>query len=337
MKKFIPLLLSALVLTVWQSAPFTNVTPIFAWEPAQVNDPARGLNFAGLLATPSNQCPGGFQIESRTDEIRCTPGPDAAPSELDARVSVPPLRTESKRKISFASLCDGDGTSGYRVQIIYVRAADVKTRYGRYLNSFRKWAVQADTIFSKSAAETGGKRHVRFVTDTACMPIIENVTLSASGDDTMGNLINELAAQGFNRLDRKYLVFADANVYCGISEIRNDDQPGALNANNSGAMITRVDAGCWSSQIAAHELLHVMGGVQLSAPNSDGAWHCTDNFDRMCNYTYDANPDCPTTRHSNRFDCKHDDYFHTQPAAASYLATHWNVADNIFLIATNPP
>lgn len=36
--------------------------------------------------------------------------------------------------------------------------------------------------------------------------------------------------------------------------------------------------------------------------------------------------------HDQRLDCRHDDYYSTNPAAGSYLANNFNVADNLFLI-----
>lgn len=48
---------------------------------------------------------------------------------------------------------------------------------------------------------------------------------------------------------------------------------------------------------------------------------------------------CPDTAlDQTRFDCNHDDYYHTNPPAGSYLATHWNTANSLYLGAgSNPP
>ena len=40
-------------------------------------------------------------------------------------------------------------------------------RYATYEASFRSWAARMDQIVNNSAAQTGGTRHVRFVTDSS--------------------------------------------------------------------------------------------------------------------------------------------------------------------------
>jgi hypothetical protein len=169
---------------------------------------------------------------------------------------------------------------------------------------------------------------------------VANVTVSATGDDTFSNTKNELMAQGFNRTDRKYLALVDAYRYCGISEVYYDDKPSADNYSNGHPSVPgelgRVDAGCWgqAASVEAHELIHLLGGVQTSAPHATSKNHCTDEYDRLC-YNDGGGGTlsyvCPSS-HEALFDCRHDDYFSTAPAAGSYLATHWNTANNSFLI-----
>jgi hypothetical protein len=193
------------------------------------------------------------------------------------------------------------------------------------VDSIRQWAAETDSVFQASAAKTGGTRRVRFVTDGNCDLVVARVSLSAQGDDTFNNTIAELTTQGYNRSDRKYLVWMDSTLLCGIGTYYLDDRAAGDNFNNGRAgvpgSVARIDAGCWGlgsrgQSVEAHELMHNLGAVQTTAPNSTVNGHCSDDDDRMC-YA-DGSPllvlrtVCPSNEEA-LFDCRGDDYFHTAP------------------------
>ncbi|MFG2287396.1 RICIN domain-containing protein [Streptomyces sp. NPDC048595] len=233
-------------------------------------------------------------------------------------------------------LCEGDGSSGDRVQVLYVHAPG-SDRFAQYVASFKKWAAEADVIYDESAKETGGNRHIRFVTESDCTANVLNVEVPAAALSEFGSTNNALAAKGFDRRDRKYMMFVDTKVYCGIGSFNGDERPGKENLSNFGPSYGRTDAGCWGGSTPAHELGHNLGAVNNSAPHTSGGGHCVDEWDIMC---YSDSPNypkmqtlCPERTGDERLDCHHDDYFNTAPKPGSYLATHWNVANNRFLIA----
>lgn len=301
---------------------------------ASLPDLGRVGNWLGL-------CTGPLSLLA-TSEL-CTHGPDPAPPGFDIDEQVQPLVDQVARQQMAGITCDGDGQSGSRVQVLYVHGSDVASRYDRFRLSIQGWAGAMDQIFQDSAAETGGVRGVRFMHDASCQPIVDAVEVSPAGVGSFDATIAELRNRGYNRTDRIYLAFVDTTSagICGIGTIWNDDRASSANWNNSGPSYSRVDAGCWGGHVAAHEVMHNLGGVQLSAPNSSGAFHCIDEFDVMC---YRDGPqtttreDCPSeARDTTRFDCNHNDYYHTNPASGSYLATFWNPASNQFLIGSTAP
>jgi hypothetical protein len=311
------------------------------------NQSEQGLIYDGLEAADLNgPCRALFRIpvfSPAGQKLRelCTHGPDPAPPGIDIQQDAIPAAS-SEGPIPDIAQCDGDGITGFRTEVIYARASDVLDRYGQYLTSFRQWVTDADNVYRESAIETGGLRRIRFVHDSNCLPVVRNVVLSPVGDDDFGITISELTALGYNRTDRKYIIFMDANVYCGIGTIQDDDVPGPDNRNNNGPSYGRTDAGCWNGMPVAHEHMHNLGGVQLSAPNASGGWHCTDEYDVMC---YSDAPNYPPmnfvctdpSRDSTRFDCNFNDYYNTNPVPGSYLDTHWNAANSIFLIGNSAP
>jgi hypothetical protein len=319
------------------------VTPYEAPAPVENSAAARGLVLRGLHRAVQGRCVGGYDVVGHPG--MCSPGPDAGPEGTDVRAprggggttsggKNKPSPAPSPSPSSTAPPVTGStcGTDGYRVQPVYAVASDVADSYDSLRPSLLQWLDVADGVFASSAAETGGTRHVRWVSDASCNRTIVKVVLSPTGDDSFSNTIAELQAAGLNRTDRKYVVWVDSNLYCGIGNVKGDDTPGPTNANNVGPSYGRTDRGCWGGYTEAHELMHNLGGVQLSAPHSTGAWHCTDEYDRMCYRENSAVMTYPCPQeHDNLFDCGHDDYYSTAPQVGSYLADHWNPANSVFL------
>ena len=328
------------------------------------DQPEKGLVYRGLKPATGGACLGGFEVDGVSG--LCTHGPDAAPPGFDPAVPVSPAtltraavvvagrelpdeQTVASEVAAGASAgiaaaagttvpCFGDGSTGNRVQVLYVHGST--DRFATFLESFRTWAVGIDEIYDASAVETGGRRHVRFLTEPVaggCRPTITSVAITDPALPDFSASIKAIRAQGFSRSDRKYVMFTDSPRYCGIAGFADDDIKGAGNRSNFGPSYGRSDNGCWAPSIAAHELGHNLGAVSNTAPNTSGGGHCVDEYDVMC---YSDGPNFPTMQikcadraHDDRLDCNHDDYYSTNPPAGSYLAGHFNVADNVYLVA----
>jgi hypothetical protein len=282
-----------------------------------------------VLAACSADKPAPDQPVSAVAEVD-VPGQPPLHSHGDDRLPPKPPALAAQTPPQAAWPCEGDGTTGRRVQFVYGHPAG-----GASLSTLRPalegYAKQVEGTFLTSAQATGGSRLVRFVTDNGCALSIVDVTLSPTGIATLNGTISELSVAGLNRPDRIYHAWVDAAVYCGIGTVQNDDRAAADNASETRAGYSRSDRSCWG-YAEPHEIVHNMGGVQLSAPHSTGGWHCFDEYDLMC-YA-DGGPTgtmtfpCTDPGGEDHIDCNHDDFFSTAPPAGSYLATHWNVANS---------
>jgi len=280
--------------------PLAAFAALCAAAPAALAQPsstaaARGQVIKGLVHASGARCNGLFEgVKSGV----CTHGPDAAPLGRDVRK---PRSTAELRHVagltspagtarttpgtvtapadgSGAIVCDGDGVSGKRVQVLYVVASDQPDRYLSLVDALGQYTLRADGQLNTSARKSGSMRHFRFVTDGdgagGCVLDIQRVAIGAADDDSWDPMIAALKAQGYNRPDRKYLIYADANVYCGMGSYYVDSQPGQANvANGTRPEYARVDAGCWNYG-EAHELMHTLGGVQTDAPHATPGGHC---------------------------------------------------------------
>lgn len=238
--------------------------------------------------------------------------------------------------------CVGDGDGGMRVQAVYAYSSlnRASTVVPLILSNF---LPKAHAEINESAKATGGLRHVRWVTDAKCdvqVTVVQLPSSVLSGSDWPA-FVNAMNATGATRRDRAYMVWADASALCGVGGIWPDDFSTAANRNQFGPTWSRVDLPCWGSA-ESHELMHNFGAVQRSAPNATAYFHCKDEWDRMCYADgpgsvmdfSNASGACPgpvNAAHDRRFDCNHDDYFHTSPVPGSYLATRWNAANSPYL------
>jgi 5-hydroxyisourate hydrolase-like protein (transthyretin family) len=238
-------------------------------------------------------------------------------------------------------LCDGDGSSGYRTQAMYVTTSDRVNRFAAVQDEIRQWAAGVDAVFNLSAAKTGGVRNVRYVTDSAadgsCTAKLLNVTLPPGSFSSFSATVTAMRNLGYTSPSRKYLMWVDGTGQCGIAQTYLDSRADQANANNgSYSQFARIDTACWGGSVSveAHELAHTLGSVQNDAPHSTKVGHCWDESDRMCyadGGSYPMRQVCPADQEP-LLDCNDDDYYSTYPPAGSYLATHWNTASSRFLI-----
>jgi len=301
-----------------------------------VGSPCVGLLELVVPGTTDTWCSHGGDA---TPEPSTQPAPDttpnatstATPQSATAPTSPPPPPPAG------AVFCYGDGASGPRVELLYVHATGVPDRYAAVFDELHAIAAGADAVFNRSAQETGATRHLRFAVTGSCRPVIHDVAVPATGDDAFSDTIAAVRAAGFTRVDRKYVMFVDSGVYCGIATMPPDSRPWSNNLSLFGTGYARVDRGCWSPHVTAHEILHELGGVHDGAPHSSGAGHCYDEDDVMCyadGGPYFSNGGAltyPCTTSESRLDCGHDDYYLAGDATGGYLLDHWNTAQSAFL------
>jgi hypothetical protein len=331
------------------------------------------LAFVGTLALvpspPAPLCPDG------TDIIRPATGPaacahtDEAPPGVDigkpvstaalrAREGAGPTAHEVAEDFGVPStpaaqvsdpsvVCDGDGTSGYRTQAMYVVEAGATNRYAALRSTMQNWAAGVDDVVNRSAALTGGVRRVRYVTEaggSGCVAKVLNVTVPAGSMSNFNATINAVRTLGYDNPARKYMMWTDTSGkgICGIAVTYPYDTDGQGNPNNGlYPQYTRTDSPCWGlgnndyeHSVEAHELVHTFGSVMSTAPHGTRAGHCYDESDTMCYADgggFTMRQICPTNR-EYLLDCNSDDYFSTYPDPGSWLDTHWNVADSRFLV-----
>lgn len=230
---------------------------------------ARSVTGSAAEPRPSDPAPAEAPRQVVIDEPE-----DATIFRAKTPKSPLPAATARARTAAEPVVCVGDGVSGRRVEVLYVREQSTASRFAEYAPTFRTWSHELDEVYDNSAAQTGGSLRVRFVTEPTADGCEVTVTEAVVPDGSLidfNRSINALKALGYDSDERKYVMFTDANTYCGIGTMWSDESPGPENYNNRTSSYGRTDAQCWNSFTISHNL----GAVQNSAPNAQTG-HCTD-------------------------------------------------------------
>lgn len=282
--------------------------------------------------------------------------------------SVLPATTQRRKASAAPGLparwCGLDGSAAPsaapEVQVVYAYPSDRRNRARFFANVLQRSASQIDAFIAR---ESGNTKTIRFALGTRCGGGYLNLAIvrlagrrSDYADPATGYLLVSKvraeikAALPVASVPRNYFVYLDQMVdgpmYGQAEGFLGSDSPGPGNPSNSGGQFAylwgqdgaEASAGDYDSfaPMMLHEIAHTLGAVMWSAPHATGYGHCFDEADVMCYRdapTTDLISACPQIAgvFTERFDCGKDDYFNPSPAPGSYLATHWNVYDSVFL------
>lgn len=228
-----------------------------------------------------------------------------------------------------APRCVGNGTSGPRVQPVFVHRLGQKSRFNRFRVVLKRSMALTTGIVERSS---GAQRTVRWVHDAACQPVVWQVGVPARYTHDLVSLRRYLTAADsrFRATSRVYSLWVDSTTSPRWSGLGGD----------------RWSA-TWSSSwgfvwVDAHEMIHAFGAVHADAPHATGKGHCYDGYDVMCysdgGATWRKVTVCPRAEDQYRLDCRDDDYFAVTPREGSWLARHprANIANSRFLAQVAP-
>jgi hypothetical protein len=327
-----PLVLVALLAAAWPVAGLASGggTPQPAWVHAAEGDPVPH-------GDPVNAAAGDVASELASVGVTSV-GLETAPWRGTERATDNPAST----------------SSGSKIKLVYVYAADQPDRFAQYASLIQ---TDAKAIAETVAATSGGRKTLRYDTGTdggagyvdiasVRLPAARAVYASMNAADRSAAVRAAIAPTvRVNGGVAHYAVYADGlygnDWVAGIAQMYYDTSKSASNLNN----INGLWAFVWGDGSATfssshrttllHEITHTLGGVQPTAPHGTGYGHCSDVKDVMCYDDGGLKPgqslvqSCATVQ----YDCNGEDYFNATPAAGSYLATNWNVYDSAFLCA----
>jgi len=245
--------------------------------------------------------------------------------------------------------CLDKNSKAPRFQVLYISENISKELSLEITDMVNRGVGVSNTILKKSSND---EREFRFNTNEDCTPNIISLSLEKTINLEPNNLVEYLNKNKNKILNSNtttptnFLVYVSTtSEFCGQgtglplvqknSKWVQDTTPSIGNGINKGSQVALIGLPCFKyPQVVAHELVHTLGAVSATSPNASLHGHCLDGHDLMC---YSDAPSltlsvkCQAIESIFILDCNGDDYFALKPTPDSYLATHWNTADNLFL------
>jgi hypothetical protein len=247
-------------------------------------------------------------------------------------------------------------------RLVYAYPSDRPNRFAQWRDHLQ---ANVSLITRFVAQQSGGRKAPRFDLGTSCGPGYADIAVVALpnprsfyAENTNAVRSAVLSAIGSAAGMRTPVIMADhlsQGGLWGIGSLYIHDIAGPANAHNhnpTSSVIWVPDGetppassadGYWPEGFL-HEMTHNMGGVQWTSPhnsnpNVGGAFHCWDGYDLMCYADSSGMPNPYVTTVCSLmagaidevYDCGGDDYFNPTPTPGSWLASHWNVFDSVFL------
>ena len=281
-----------------------------------------------------------------------------------------PTRSPHQGAVRTQPICMGDGVSGPRIQFIYVYAEGQPNKIAEYApHMLHSWIPAMEGAFRETSREQGREIGMRVHMPNCKIEIgVVEISAAAAEPDDPGAMRSRIEQAirraGYTQSNRKYHAWFDgANKgACGVAPVIPivgvGDHPTPANPHNVGstpvvstfaevavsfkhpfplpAHIPDPGPLCWGdggmgALTEIHELLHLLGSVMPSAPNSNGLGHCRDEVDIMCYSEGGVETFTRCAIQIEALDCGADDYFNARPQVGSYLSYNWNTANSKFL------
>jgi hypothetical protein len=260
-------------------------------------------------------------------------------------------------------------SNGPAIKVLYAYTTDRGNRFSEWATTLQRMSASSMNTMLWVSADGSRRsgRTLRYDFGTACNPQeldIQTVALPRAGAEyaysSGAALYNQLRADtlavtGSTPSSNQIAMVDGLTSFVGAHGLASnprDDRPGDVNAAQVGGQVafllpdmdgtptqpfdtyTGTDPGlATAAYVMTHEVLHMLGAVEASAPNSNGSGHTSQIGDIMSASSTVACAEASVE--TSEVDCGGEDYWNPAPAPGSYLSSHWNLTNSAMLCPAN--